>query len=66
MTTLPTPTPTPIFPLIDIDTNSQLGSCTRKGLDSLVGRANDRKFSCHQYKFGLKKKSTEHVWIQIP
>ena len=30
-----------LVPLIDIDTNTLLGLCTRKGQDSSVGRAED-------------------------
>lgn len=51
-----------LVPLIDIDANTLLGWCTRKGQDSSVGRAEDWKSSCHQFKSGSwhrKKGSTK-------
>lgn len=41
-----------LVPLINIDTSTLLGWCTGNGRDSSVGRAEDWKSSCHQFKSG--------------
>ena len=57
-----------LVPLIDIDTSTLLGWCTINGQDSSVGRAEDWKSSCHQFKSGSwhrKKDLPNRYWYKL-